>query len=522
MIRGLALLCALCLLSGCGRPPWWPDPVPDPSREQSPTSLDAWPPNSPDRPDPRVPVVSPNGFVEGPAGRGIERFLTQPVAWQPCGADECASVSAPLDYVVPDGQALTLALRKKPATRAPRLGTLFVNPGGPGGSGRDLVDRFRREGLEQYDLVGWDPRGTGGSTPVECFQGKDLDAYTEMDTSPDDNAETQALIVMYRSFGQSCLEHSGRLLQNVSTETTVRDLDLLRHLVGDEKLNFFGYSYGTRIGALYAQMFPDRVGRMVLDSPVNITTNESVPQAEGFDRALGEFAAWCVQQHCDLGETPQQVVSSVTKVFDRADVQPLRTDDSDRKLTQADAVTGVAFPLYADARGWVILRDALDEAKTGDGTQLLALADQYNGRRPDGQYDQMIFGFNAVRCLDEGDRGIAGAEAAQRMAEQKAPVFGKYMGPDLQCPVWPVRPAPPEPTIVGAGAAPFLVVGTTGDSATPYEYATWMDAQMPSAVLVTRQGASHGAYGKSACVNDIVVKYLAGGSVPGDKTVCQS
>lgn len=516
------MLLALCLLAACARPPWWPAPSQRPTASQpTSTSLAEWPATSPDRPDPRVPVVTPNGFVDGPPGRGMDRFLTQGIAWQPCGGDECATVSAPLDYLVPDGQAITLALRRKPATATPRLGTLFVNPGGPGQSGRDLVDRFRREGLEQYDIVGWDPRGTGASTPVECFQGKDLDAYTSIDMSPDDNAEMQALVVMYRSFGQSCLEHSGRLLQHVSTEETVRDLDLLRHLVGDEKLNYLGYSYGTHIGALYAQLFPAAVGRMVLDSPVNITTDESIQQPEGFDRALGNFAQWCVERKCDVGDTPQKVIDAVTTVFDRADVQPLKTD-TDRKLSQADAVTGVAVTLYGDARSWAILLDALDAAHEGDGTQLLRLADFYNGRREDGTYDEGIFAFSAIRCLDRPDRGLAGAQAEQRLAESKAPVFGRYFGPDLQCPVWPVQPAPPAPDITGHGAAPIVVVGTTGDSATPYEFATWMVDKLESGVLVTREGDGHGAYGDSPCVNDLVVHYFAGGNVPADKTVCHS
>lgn len=484
--------------------------------------------DSPDRPTPDVPDVRPPGITDPPPGLGFERYTQQPLDWRSCGSLECATVAAPLDYAAPDGPALTLALTMRRATAEPRLGSLFVNPGGPGGSGQELVSYFRSAGLEQYDIVGWDPRGAGESTPVQCFQGRDVDALTEIDMSPDDNAEKQALIVMARSFGQSCLERSGALLSHISTVETVRDLDLLRQLVKDQKLNYLGYSYGTRVGATYAQLFGDRVNKMVLDSAVNITEDRSIIQAQGFDLALTNFATWCVAQDCGLGENTEAVLDAVTDLFDRADVQPIPTElvdqatDEPRKVTQSEAVLGVVVALYGGERSFPPLLKGLTEARAGDGATLQFLADSYNGRNADGQYDEQLFAFPAISCLDRPDAGLAGAEQEWERAQNKAPILGEYFGPDVQCPVWPVQPVPDVGKITGPGAPPIVVIGSTGDSATPYEYAVSMAEQLESGVLVTFDGLGHATYGgNSPCIDDQVVKYFVDAVVPADETVCK-
>ena len=496
----------------------------------STASPSALPLDSPDRPAPVVPDVRPPGITDPPPGLGFERYAEQPLNWRVCGSLECASVAAPLDYAAPDGTALTLALKMRRATAEPRLGTLFINPGGPGGSGQDLVSYFRSAGLEQYDILGWDPRGTGKSTPVQCFQGRDVDALTEIDMSPDDNAEKQALIVMSRSFGQSCLEKSGELLRHISTEETVRDLELLRQLVKDPKLTYLGYSYGTRIGATYAEMFGDRVGKLVLDSAVNITEDRSIIQAQGFDLALTNFATWCVAQKCSLGSDTDAVLASVTDLFDRADVQPIPTelidlangDQPQRKVTQSEAVLGVIVALYGGERSFAPLAKTLEQARKGDGGGLQLLADSYNGRQANGQYDEQLFAFPAVSCLDRPDSGLAGAEQDWEQAQVKAPIFGKYFGPDVQCPVWPVPPVAGAEKITAPAAPPIVVIGSTGDSATPYEYAVSMAEQLESGVLVTFDGLGHATYGgNSACIDDLVVRYFVDGVVPADQTVCK-
>ena len=231
-------------------------PVPAPTA----TTQRNW--NSPDRPKVPIPNVKPAGFINAPAGSGLARYTKQAVNWSDCTVNKqavkCATIAAPLDYASPDGQAITLKLVKVPATASPRLGTLFVNPGGPGEPGTTLAVDFQRTGLEQYDIVGWDPRGAGGSTPVQCENGAAVDQLMQLNQAPTNATEKQALLDGWKAFGASCLAKSGALLEHIATVDTVQDLDMMRQLVGDAKLNYLGYSYGTYIGAVYAQKFPGR------------------------------------------------------------------------------------------------------------------------------------------------------------------------------------------------------------------------------------------------------------------------
>ncbi len=478
---------------------------------------------SPDRPKSTIPAVKPAGFINPPAGSGLARYTTQALNWADCTVNKqavkCATVAAPLDYASPDGQAITLKLVMVPATATPRLGSIFVNPGGPGEPGTTLAVDFQRTGLEQYDIVGWDPRGAGGSTPVVCENGAAVDQLMQLDQSPDNASEKQALLDGWKAFGASCLAKSGALLQHISTVDTVQDLDMLRQLVGDAKLNYLGYSYGTYIGAVYANKYPANVGRLVLDSAVNITRDESVIQASGFDLALGNYAQYCASKGCSLGSTKQQVLDTITTLLDGLDTTPL-PGDATRKLTQSLASDGIAIFLYADSQYWDQLTQALEKALAGDGRYLLYYSDQLRGRGSDGQYDTSFFAFPAIGCADSQDDGIARAFSDWTSDEQKAPIFGKYFGPNVTCVQWPVQGTPPF-DITAKGAAPIVVVGATGDSATPYQYAAWMADQLASGVLVTYDGNGHATYGgKSACVDKAVVAYLAKGTVPPDGLFC--
>ncbi len=470
---------------------------------------------------PRLPAsnATPDGFTDAPEGEGLSGYLKQTIQWRPCSDYDCATIVAPLDYAEPGEQAITLSLARKRATQTPKLGTLFVNPGGPGASGRNLVTYFASKGLEQYDIVGWDPRGTNASTPVQCFGERDTDALNQLDSSPDDAAETEALIVGTYEFAKSCWENSGRLLEHISTVDTVRDLDLMRALVGDQKLTYLGYSYGTQIGSFYADLFPQRVGRLVLDAAVDITDDDSVIQAMGFDLALGNFAAWCARQGCELGSTKDEVLKAVTDFLERLDGAPLAVED--RKLTQSLAATGIAAYLYGGVPAWQVLARDLRAAIGGDGTRLLRSSDSLNDRDQDGSYGSLFYSFPAIGCADSKDLGVV--EAEQRWAEdqKKAPIYGRYFGPSYTCALWPVRSAPQfKPT--GSGAAPILVVGATGDPATPYQNAVTMAKQLESGVLLTYEGEGHGSFGgKSSCVDRAVIAYLTAGTVPADGTRCQ-
>jgi pimeloyl-ACP methyl ester carboxylesterase len=491
--------------------------------QSSPVTSSSAPPQMPKdgRPLQPIPDVKPEGFAKPPPGTGLARYEGQQLDWKECGHGFlCSTMLAPLDYADPDGTAITLAVAKRPATSSKRLGSLIINPGGPGGSGVGYVGYFNATGLDSYDIVGWDPRGVGRSTPVECFGTDELDQYFSMDNSPDNDEELQARIDQQIEFGKSCLERSGALLEHISTAETVRDLDLLRGLVGDSKINYFGSSYGTRIGALYAELYPQRVGRMVLDGAININSKSKIDQIDGFERALRHFATWCARNECQLGDRRDDVLSKIKEFLDGLDQQPLDSAVG-RTLSQQQGVEAVFYAMYGGTSSWPRLRDALNAAIVDrDAAGLLELADASARRDRDGSYGQLNYAFPAIRCLDSQDDSVRAAE--KRLAEESkgAPILGRLNGPDLVCPLWPVKPAPKQPPVDAAGSPPILIIGTTGDPATPYEYAKSMADELSSGVLVTYDGEGHLAYGQSGCVKTLVNAYLVRNQVPRDGTRC--
>jgi len=512
---------ALAVLTACS-----PGPRGEADQPASPSSPSATAAPTPDvprdgRPLQPIPDVKPEGFADPPDGSGLARYERQRLNWKSCGDGlSCSTMLVPLDYADPDGTAITLMVAKRAATDSKRLGSLFINPGGPGGSGVWYVGYFNGAGLENYDIVGWDPRGVGHSTPVTCYGKDDLDHYFSMDSSPDDSAELQARIDEQMAFGQSCLKRSGALLEHVSTIDTVRDLDLLRHLVGDSKINYFGSSYGTKIGALYAEMYPQRVGRMVLDGAVNINSKSKIGQVQGFERALNHFASWCAAAQCRLGSARDDVLATIKEFLDRLDQEPMSVSGG-RTLSQQQGVEAVFFSMYGGTSSWPTLRDALAAAIFDkDASGLLQLADASDRRDRDGNYGQLNYAFPAIRCLDSQEDSVREAERRLVQEARTASVLGQLNGPDLSCPLWPVKSAPKQPLVDAAGAPPIVVIGTTGDPATPYEYAKSMARELRSAVLVTFNGEGHLAYGQSGCVRTLVVAYLVHDVVPRDGTRC--
>ena len=523
MRRGIGGLVALALLAtGCTFPSVTPDPTPTPGEptEIGGVSISSEVGPVVDRPFLPDPGVTPQGFVAAPGGEGLTGYLAQQLDWQNCGNGmQCATTKAPLDYADPAAQAITLSLARRPATAEPRLGSLFVNPGGPGSGGRGLAAGFVNKGLEQYDIVGWDPRGTGESTPVRCYGDREVDAYLLLDASPDDPTERADLVKATAEFGASCWQQSGRLLEHITTIDTVRDLDLLRALVGDQKLNYYGYSYGTEIGATYAELFPFNVGHLGLDAAVNITDSDEVIQAMGFDLALGNFASWCAEEKCVLGSSKDEVLAAITTLFDDLDAKPVAVGD--RLLTQSLAMLGVAQLLYGGKPAWQSLASYVAWARQGSGEALLWVADQMQGRDEKGRYSTMYFAFPAISCADHPDNGVLDADSIWIDDQVKAPIFGRYFGPQYTCTLWPVRPSV-QLDLRGVGAAPILVVGGTGDNATPYQHAVTMASQLESAVLLTYEGEGHGTYGhKSSCVDQIVVAYFVKDQLPADGTTCR-
>lgn len=529
--RGLLVVASL-LVSGCSAavpvPSVTPDEPPTPAAtvaSPSPTSttvgdlvLSTTAAPAVDRL--RLPEVDPAiAGLDHAVSPDLHGYLGQPLRWADCEqGTECTQILAPLNYADPGEASVTITLRRKPATKAPRLGTLFINPGGPGGSGIDMVSSFASKGLEAYDIVGWDPRGTGQSTPIRCLSDADTDAFNELDFSPDDPSERAALLAGVENFNKGCWQRNGQLLEHIGTVDTVRDLDLLRRLLKEPTLNFVGYSYGTQIGAYYAELFPESTGRLVLDAAVNITTDESIPQSEGFDLALSHYATWCAARSCPLGSTEEAVKATITGLWDRLDKKPLTVAGG--KLTQSLAVTGVAAMLYGGSEAWPSIAFLVQSAVNGDGRGLLAAADVLNGRGEDGSYSPMIYAFPAIGCRDSTDDGVVDADADWVADQKTAPIFGTYFGPSYTCALWPVRPdVQLHPT--GVGAAPLLVIGGLGDNATPYRYAEWMAKQLTSATLITYTGEGHGSFGgKSSCVDDAVIAYLTQGTVPAAGLRC--
>lgn len=476
------------------------------------------------RPIEPIPPTTRPGIVDPPPGSGLARYLDQRISWRPCGIQDaasklCATVLAPLDYRHPDAKAITLAIARRPSAAPRPKGMIFTNPGGPGASGVDFLDFFNAHGLGQsYDIVSWDPRGSGRSTPVACFTDRQMEDFIASDYSPENAAQTQQLIDLDTEFGRACLARSGGLLEHISTQDTVRDLDLLRRLLGQKRLNYFGFSAGTSIGAMYATMFPHRVGRMVLDGATSIGGASRVSQTDSFNRTLGNFAAWCARQGCRLGDTKSHVEQTITTFLQGLDRKTI--PGGRRDLTQALATSGLIFALYSPASSWPVMLDGLEKAIYFDnGTELMTWADAYYQRADNGQFSQFNAAFPAIRCLDERDHGVAGELQSWRKDEKRAPVLGPFIGPDLTCATWPV-PATGDTShkISYSGRPPVVILGTTGDPATPYEDARQMHKALVSSRLITLVGDGHLAFDQSACVQAKVLGYFVGGQVPNDST----
>lgn len=471
---------------------------------------------SPDRM--KVASSADPGYVSPPPGEGMQRYLDQKLIWAPCDPEGylCAKVVVPLDWDDPDGRAITLALKRHPADGKSR-GTMFVNPGGPGVEAQSMTEVMGPD-FPDHDVVAWDPRGSGESTPVRCGTTAQIDAINAVDFSPETEPEWATFVKVSKEFAALCRTNSGDLLDHISTLDTARDMDYLRHLVGEQKLNFFGISYGTALGAVYAELYPTRVGRMVLDSAVNITDDDSVSQATGFEGSLNAFADWCAEQDCSgLGDSREQVRASITQLLNKLDAQPIGAGD--RAVTETRAFTGIVTFLYSGEYGYRLLGDAIQSAQNGDGSALLMMADAQVGRGSDG-YDPSVGAFPAIGCSDSGDEGAGVARAEWQRWTKQAPLVGYYMGPNLTCAYWTAQPEP-NLRLVGKGAAPIVVLGTTGDPATPYKQAEWMADQLDSAVLVTWKGAGHSAWMLgNKCVKDAVRGYVEDGKVPADRTTC--
>ncbi|QFR02850.1 alpha/beta hydrolase [Streptomyces phaeolivaceus] len=466
-------------------------------------------------------------------------YYGQKLRWRDCEIPgfQCATMKAPLDYAKPGEGDIRLAVSRRKATGpGERLGSLLVNPGGPGGSAVGYVQGYAGIGYPaevraRYDMVAVDPRGVAGSEPIECLTGRQMDTYTQTDLTPDDTEETTGLVAAYKRFAEGCGERAPKVLRHVSTVEAARDMDILRAVLGDRKLTYVGASYGTFLGATYAGLFPERVGRLVLDGAMD----PSLPahrlnqeQTAGFETAFRAFAKDCVgRKDCALGRTPAQVAENMRGLFERLDARSLPTGDADgRRLGESLATTGVIAAMY-DEGAWPRLRQALTEAvEKDDGAGLLALSDSYFERAPDGTYSNLMYANAAVNCLDLPAAYDTPEEVERALPafEKASPVFGRALAwASLNCAYWPVRPTGGPHRIEAKGAAPIVVVGTTRDPATPYRWAQALASQLSSARLLTYDGDGHTAYGRgSACVDSAINAYLLRGTPPTDGKRCSA
>jgi pimeloyl-ACP methyl ester carboxylesterase len=460
----------------------------------------------------------------------LPAYYAQHLAWQDCGGGfQCARLLVPFDYARPGGKRFSLPVIRLPAKDpARRVGDLVINPGGPGGSGLDYARGARSEFpsavLGRFDVVGFDPRGVGGSQPaVSCMTGPELDRYLSTPETPDNAAQLAAVVQQARFYASRCERNSRALLPYVGTQNAARDLDVLRAALGQSRLTYLGKSYGTYLGTWYAQLFPHRVRALVLDGAVDPDTpalRADITQAQGFQAAFGSFAAWCrASSGCPLG---QDAAGQLRALLVRANSRPLSQElGTGQVASGALLLNGVAAALYSKS-AWPDLKDALVNAFKGDGTVLVQLANLLLERNPDGTYSNLADANTAISCVDRPwPRSLAGWQAAASAAGRVAPLFGQAdVWGNLPCAYWPVPPAP-LPAFKAAGAPPILVVGTTRDPATPYRWARALAGDLSSGVLLGWNGDGHTAYGEgSGCVDTIVNSYLISLKVPRSGTVC--
>jgi pimeloyl-ACP methyl ester carboxylesterase len=458
----------------------------------------------------------------------LSGYYAQEIDWKSCRQDfQCATLAVPIDYKKLSTGTFEIALLKYEARTSKKFGSLIVNPGGPGGSGVDYAYAaeyiFSPAILDRYDIVGFDPRGVSRSAPIRCLSDKELDANNNSDSKPDNEAEFQQILQDTKKYVEKC-KNKNKYLTSYSTANVARDLDILREALGDKQLNYMGKSYGTYLGTLYAHFFPEKVGRVVLDGAVDPSISnfqQTLTQAVGFDEAFNSFAADCIKrENCTLPKDKDAAVAEIQKLFNKAAKKQFPTKNSKRTLSESMMVLGTASAMYDSQTGWPQLRRAITEAQKGYGDTFLKLADEYTGRQNDGSYPNNEFDSGAViDCLDFNEpRTVDQIRSDAKAFSQEAPLFGPYLAyggvtckffnQDSEITIEPITTA-----------NPVIVIGTTGDPATPYEWSQGLSKLLTNSRLISLTGEGHTGQGQgNACIDDQIDDFYLIGKAPTTST----
>ncbi len=491
---------------------------------------------------PTVRWVSPTSGRPSASASATGGFQVSPPAWRSCldEADkvlqgqrprgigyDCATVQVPQDWSHPDpAKSFHLSLvRVRSQDQTGRIGSLLVNPGGPGGSGVDLAmylsAQLPDDVLNRFDVIGFDPRGVDRSDPVKCFADSDMDAYFAFDPDPVAQADFDAFVALNKKMATGCQTKYGDELPLFSTEQAARDMDGIRQSLGEQKLTYLGFSYGTLLGATYAQLFPKNIRAFVLDGAVDPTQQaiaSAEGQAKGFSHAFDEFAAWCKGNAAQCPAGPD-AKATLTAALDKGRKAPLTAADG-RKLTAGWILLGTFEALYSQ-RLWPVLAQGLAGATGNDPKRILQLSDEYAERDPNGHYGNMIDVFNTVSCDDDASgETTTQARSLQSRWRSQYPVFGTSLAMGIvSCAVWPAK-RDPFPTGKAVGAPPVVVVGTVNDPATPYEQTAKLATMLGVGHVVTWEGEGHTAYPQTTCIRAAVDAYLINLTVPPDGLRC--
>lgn len=475
-----------------------------------------------------VPASTTTAVVEPADSFSTDKFLPPKIFWDKCGENrDCGFIDVPIDYRDRDSATTSLYIVRhralKPETR---IGALLVNPGGPGFGGSYLAERaatvYDEDLIDSFDIIGWDPRGTGRSIPaIDCIDDYD-EFYAVDDVTPDDASERQAILDSQKDFTERCFTRSASILPHSGTNNAARDMEMIRRALGEEQISFFGFSYGSELGAVWATMYPKTVRAAVFDGAAdpNVPTEEQIKkQHVGFESAISVFLAQCSSNSKCKFHNGGNTESAFDELMIALDGTPIPTVDGRPNLTRGMALIAVAQAMYSDET-WDALAGALAQAKKGNGAPLLEIFDEYFRRQADGTYSNEIEAFLNISCADNAERMTPEeADAKAKEREGIAPRFSPGTVGDYSCVFWP-EAIDPRLRIEATTTNPILVVGTTGDAATPIVGARAMVEALGNARLLVVTADQHTGYGANWCAVDTISRYLVRLQIPEPDKSC--